>query len=71
MHQVAGVIGVSPRAEPEDDLPLLPVGELEWNLDRGAGIQSRPHLAGKPRPRHGGRIPKRAVAPEEFGRGRR
>ena len=47
MHQVAGVIGVSPDAEPEDDLTLLPVGQLEWNLDRGAGIQSRPPLCRK------------------------
>src|SRR3990170_7152036 len=67
MHEVTGNIGVSPYAEPENDLALLPVGQLEWNLDRGTGIQSRPHLAGKPRPGHGGRIPGRAVAPEELG----
>ena len=55
LHQVAGVIGVSPDAEPEDDLTLLPVGQIEGNLDRGAGIQGGPHLAGKPRPGHRGR----------------
>ncbi len=66
MRQVAGVIGVPPDAEREDELTLLPVGQLEGNLDRGAGIQSGPHLAGKPRPSHGRRTPKRAVTPEEL-----
>ena len=64
--RLPGVVRVSPRAEPEDDLALLPVGQLEGHLDRGAGIQSGPHLAGKPRTGHGGRTPKRAVAPEEL-----
>ena len=41
-HQFAGVIGISSCAEPEDDLALLPVGQLEGNLDRGAGIQGGP-----------------------------
>src|SRR5882672_355804 len=40
MHQVPGVIGASTYAEPEDDVTLLPVGQLKRNLDRGAGIQS-------------------------------
>src|SRR5574341_625466 len=65
-RQVAGVIGVSPYAEPEDELALLPVGELEWNLDCGAGIQSGPHFARKPQPSHSSRIPKRAVPPKEL-----
>ena len=26
---------------PENDLALLPIGQLEWHLDRGAGIQCR------------------------------
>ena len=37
-HQFAGVIGIPPCAEPEDDLALLPVGQIEWNLDSGAWI---------------------------------
>jgi len=55
MHQVPGVLGVSPCAEPEDDLTLFPIRQLEGNLDRGAGIQGGPYFAGKPRPGHGGR----------------
>ncbi|MCJ7481900.1 MAG: hypothetical protein MUO31_02945 [Thermodesulfovibrionales bacterium] len=65
-YQVACVIGIAPYAEPEDDLALLPVGQIEWNLDSGAGIQSGPHLAGEAQPGHRGRIPKRAVTPEEL-----
>ena len=65
-YQVACVNGISPYAEPEDDLALLPVGQIEWNLDSGAGIQSRPHLAGEAQPGHRSRIPKGAVAPEEL-----
>ena len=49
MRQVAGVIGVPPYPEREYDLTLLPVGELERNLDCGAGIQGGPHSAGKAR----------------------
>jgi hypothetical protein len=41
-HQVAGVIGISPCAEPEDDLTFLPISKLEGNLDCGAGVQSSP-----------------------------
>ena len=66
-HQVAGVIGISPCAEPEDDLTLLPVGQLKGDLDSGAGVQSGPYLAGKPRPGHRSRTPKRAVAAKELG----
>jgi hypothetical protein len=43
-----------------------PIGELEGNVDRGAGIQRGAHLAGKPRPSHGRWIPQRAVAPQEL-----
>src|SRR3989304_3625210 len=53
-------------AEPEDDLALLPVGKIEWNLDSGAWIQSRSYPAGETQPMHRGRIPKRAVAPHEL-----
>ena len=67
MHQVGGVIGVPADPEFEHDLTLLSVGEVEWNLDRAAGIESRPHLAGKPRSGHGGRILESAVAAQEFG----
>ena len=66
IHQVAGVIGVSPDPEPEDDLALLPVGQFEWNLDGCAGVQTDPHLAGEPRPSHCSRTPMRAVASQEF-----
>ena len=53
MHQGAGVIRAAPagHAEPEDDLTLLPGGQLEAHLDRGAGIQRRSDLAGQSRPR--------------------
>jgi len=44
MHQVDGVVGVVPDAEPENDLTLLPVGELEGNLERGAGSNAAPTL---------------------------
>ena len=67
LHQIAGVIGIAPDAEPEDDLALLPVGQIEGYLDRGAGIQGGPHLAGKARARHRRRTSQRAVASEEFG----
>jgi len=53
LHQVAGLIGVAPDAEPENELTPLPVGELEWHLDGGARIQRGSHLAGKPRASHG------------------
>jgi hypothetical protein len=66
IRQVAGVIVAPSYAEREDDLTLFPVRYLEGHMDRGAGIQSGPHLARKPRPPHGGRTPKRAVAPNEF-----
>src|SRR5216684_1495516 len=66
MHQVARVIGVSANAEPEDNFPLLPGGELEWNLDRSTRVQSDAHLAGKPGSQHSGRSPKRAVASNKF-----
>src|SRR3990170_931118 len=65
-HQFAGVIGISSCAEPEDDLALLPVGQIEGNLDSGTGIQSGPHLAGEAQPMHRGWIPKCAVAPDEL-----
>jgi hypothetical protein len=38
------IVGVSPYAEPEDDLTLLPGGQIEAHLDRGAGIQAAPTL---------------------------
>src|SRR3989344_2221025 len=66
MHQVAGVSGVPARAEPEGDLARLAVGQFEWNLDCGTGIQGGSHLAGKPRAGHCGRVSGCAVAPDEF-----
>src|SRR3972149_7532294 len=65
-HQFAGVIRIPPCAEPEDDLALLPVGQIEWNLDSGAWIQSGSCLAGEPQPMHRRRIPKCAIAPDEL-----
>src|SRR5437879_4428906 len=66
LRQVARIIGVSANAEPEDNFPLLPGGELEWNLDRSTRVQSHAHLAGKPGPQHSGRSPKRAVASDKL-----
>ncbi len=66
-HQVACVIGVSSYAEPEDDLPLLPVSEIEGNLDSGAGVKAGPDPAGKPGTGHRSRPLMRAVAAEELG----
>src|SRR5207249_1256238 len=62
-QQITRVIGVSPDAEPEDDLALLPVGKFERNLDRGTRIQRRSHGSGKPRTGHRRRALQRAVAP--------
>ena len=66
LHELAGLIGVAPDAEPEDDVAFLTVGQIKTHLDRGAGIQAGTHLAGKARPIHSGRIAQRAIAPEEF-----
>src|SRR3972149_11942252 len=65
-HQFAGVIGIPPCSEPEDNLALLPVGQIEWNLDSGAWIQSRSCLAGETQPMHRCRISKCAIAPDEL-----
>jgi hypothetical protein len=35
------------RAEPEDDLPFLPVGQVEARLDRRAWAQAAAQLAGQ------------------------
>ena len=66
IDQVSGIVGPAPHAEPEDDLALLPGGQIEAHLDRGAGIQRGPHLAGKARSHHRGRTLQRAVASQEF-----
>ena len=60
------LIDVSPDTEPEDDLTLLPGGQLEWNVDCGAGIETGPHFARQPQPGHRGWIAKRAVAPDKL-----
>jgi hypothetical protein len=65
LEQIGSVLGVSAHPEGEDDVALLPVGELKGNLDRGTGVQGGPHLAGKPRPGQGRRAAQRAVAPHE------
>jgi hypothetical protein len=66
MRQVAGVNGVFPYTEGKYEFTLLPVAKLERNLDRGTRIQSGAHFAGKARPAHSSRTPKRAVTPEEL-----
>src|SRR5512139_1737491 len=65
-HHVAGIIGVPPYTQQEDDLTLLSVGQIEGDLDRGTGVQSGPHLAGKPRTGHRLWAPERAVTAKEF-----
>src|SRR5438105_11624498 len=67
MRQVPGVIRVSSCAEGEDDLSLLSVSQLKWNLNRRARIESRSHSAGKARTSHRGGSGKRPVAANEFG----
>ena len=62
----AGVVGIPTRAEPENDLTLLTVGKLKGDLDGGAGVQSRPYPAGKPRTGHRSRILKCAVSSKEL-----
>src|SRR5260370_21017015 len=63
MHQVGGVIGVPADPELEHDLTLLSVGEIDWNLDRAARIESRPPFTGKPRSGHGLRVLDTPIAP--------
>ena len=65
--QVSGIAGVAADAEPEDDLTLLPGGQVEAHLDRSTGIEGGPHVAGKTRARHRGRALQRTVATQEFG----
>src|SRR4029077_2377515 len=65
-NQVPGIFGISPDAEPEDDLTLLPVDQLEWNVDCAAGIEPGPHFARQPHPGHCGRTAKRAIAPNKL-----
>src|SRR5208282_951788 len=60
------VIFATAYAESEDDFTLLPVGQLERNLDRGTGVQSTARSPGKPGSAHGSRIPKRAVAAQKL-----
>ena len=67
LHEAAGIGGILADAEPEDDLALLAVVEIERDLDGGARIERRAHLARKALSRHGGGIAQRAVAPQEFG----
>ncbi|KFB72658.1 MAG: hypothetical protein AW09_002150 [Candidatus Accumulibacter phosphatis] len=65
-HQLVGFVSVAADTEPKDNLPLLPVGQVETDLDCAAGIQASPHLAGKAPAMQCGRIAQRAVAPQEF-----
>src|SRR5208282_3902127 len=66
IDQVSGIFGVPPYAESEDDLTLLPGGQIEAHLDRGARVQTCSRLSGKPQPGHSGGTAKRAVASQEF-----
>ena len=66
LDEVPGVIDVSPGAEGENDLTLLPVGQLERHLKRGTWVQTGPHLSRQPRPGQRGRTAPRAVTSQEF-----
>src|SRR5512141_2201309 len=66
MDQVSRVINASSDAESEDDFTLLPVGQLEWNVNRAAGIETGPHFSRQPQPGHRSRTAKRAVAPDKL-----
>src|SRR5208282_4967037 len=60
-RQVVSVLFATAYAEREDDLALLPVGQLERNLYRGTGVESSPRSPGQPGSTHSSRTPKRAV----------
>src|SRR5438552_11544347 len=64
--QVPGILRVPPNPEPEDDLTLLPIRQLEWNVDRPAGIETGPHFARQAHPCHRDRIAKRAITPNKL-----
>src|SRR6185436_17678474 len=65
-HQVSGIFDVPPNPEPENDLALLPTGQLEWHMDCAAGIEPSPHFARQPHPGHRSRTTKRAIAPNKL-----
>ena len=69
MHHPVGIIAArrACQAEPEDDLALLPVSQIESHLDRCARIQTAAQLAGQMGARHRRRILQAAVAADEFG----
>ena len=66
MDRLSGLLDVSPDTEPEDDLTLLPGGQLEWHVDCATGIETGPHFARQAHPGHRSRIAKRAVAPNKL-----
>src|SRR6185295_1451575 len=65
-HHVPSIFGVPPNPEPEDDLALLPTGQLERNVDGPAGVEPSPHFARQPHPGHRSRTTKRAIAPNKL-----
>jgi hypothetical protein len=67
LHEGGGLRGVAAHAEPEDDLALLAVGELEGDLHRPAGIERGAHPAREASARHRRRLAQGAVAAEELG----
>ena len=46
LHQAARVSNIPTRAKAEGDFALLAIGKLERDLEGGAGIERRAHLAG-------------------------
>ena len=49
LYQWAGRVGVACCAQSKNDLSLLPIRQVERDLDRSAGIQPGTHLARKTR----------------------
>ena len=67
LHQMACIVERAPGAEPENNLTLFSVIQLDCKLYGRAGIQGGAYLVGKLRPGHRRRIAERAVASDELG----
>jgi hypothetical protein len=69
MHQPVGIVAArnSPQTEPEADLALLAVRQIEAHLDRGAGVQAAANLTGQASARQRRWMLQAAVAADEFG----
>ncbi len=57
VYEAARFLLPTANAKGEDDLTLLPGGQIERNLDGSAGVQTGSHLAGELGATHRGRIP--------------